>query len=231
MNPFLERLAARSLEAMPVLQPRRASRFETTDTSGALDPDPGLGAQPIAQVGVPALTAQPPAATSVPGSPMAAGPLPMRREGIVNLADSLPAPLPRPAADQPDREVHPEPTPLLVPPEPSILIQRVHVPAPLAEPRQASHLGNGPVRELQPLLVNAPQASLPAEPRPLRSRDGGAPAPSPRLERQEDIHISIGRIEIRAVAPKTDSPSKRTPPGSPSSLDTYLQRRNGRGNP
>lgn len=108
---------------------------------------------------------------------------------------------------------------------------------PPAEPgggtaRPARHAPGSPVSDLRPREPGPAAARPPGEisPRPasdVRGRPGTPAAPGgPR------IRVSIGRVEVRAVhAPPTPAPSAelRRAAGPTTSLDQYLERREGRG--
>ncbi|GLH74131.1 hypothetical protein GETHLI_26330 [Geothrix limicola] len=231
MTPFLERLAARSLGAMPVLQPRRASRFEATDTSGA----PEVVAETESSSPVRAAEAPAPSQVFVPATatsraPEAAGPPPPRREPSQDLG--TPA---KPALTHevftPEIERPREKAPLLAAPEPVFRLHEVQVPASPASLPPSPLLPFSQAREAQPLLAASPHHPAFAEPLPAQRREPKAALPPPSPERREDIHISIGRIEIRALPTKAPQAPRRTAESPASTLDAYLQQRSHRRTP
>src|SRR5664279_3949524 len=134
MNPFFERLAARSLGAMPVLQPRRASRFEATDSSGAVEVVTESETDPTT------LRTDPPVQSKMlirearaSGSPEAAGPPPLR--SLPSLDSSTHAePLAMHETSPREVVIPREETPLLVAPEPAVLFQTIQLMPPNGEP-------------------------------------------------------------------------------------------------
>ncbi len=229
MNPFLQRLAARSLEALPVLQPRRASRFEATEPSGGPEVIAETESSPAARTTAASVAFQEMALPAPkPASLEAAGPPPPRRDSdrTKPLIFSLPEPAQKtPASGDVVPRGH---APLLAAPESSILLQPVRVPGPA--PESWKPLAE-PIREVQPLLVESSRTLMLAD-LPQQQRPGGlAPTLPSSTEHREDIHISIGRIEIRAIPSKVAQEPRRIQEGAPSTLDTYLQQRGSRRTP
>jgi hypothetical protein len=215
---------------MPVLQPRRASLFEATETSGALEVQSESVTSPALQsaASLPASVLAQPAPMAA--SPEAAGPPPRHRDIAMVM--------PPPPSPEPDHESFSDlenflrgQTPLLTPPETSIQLPIVHLPVPEAEPRMRPVPFEAPSREALPLLVAPSYPALRSEPALTRRSEGGLSAPLARPESREDIHISIGRIEIRALPPKAAPASRRAPESRPSALDSYLQQRGSRRTP
>ena len=58
---------------------------------------------------------------------------------------------------------------------------------------------------------------------PPAARPHSAIASEPQQAPEQTIHVSIGRVEVRAVAPTTAPP--RTPTQKPMTIDDYLARR------
>jgi hypothetical protein len=98
-----------------------------------------------------------------------------------------------------------------------------------------------PPRPAASLPRRAVQFSLP-QPAPLITPDGSRPVvlpppptrpmvPDQRAAVQESpapaIHVTIGRIEVRATQPTPAKVEKRQPQTPPLSLDEYLRQRNG----
>jgi len=59
---------------------------------------------------------------------------------------------------------------------------------------------------------------------PVRLADPGREAPT-RHEPEPVVHVSIGRVEIRAAPDTPSRPAVRAPRPAGMSLDEYLQRR------
>jgi hypothetical protein len=58
-----------------------------------------------------------------------------------------------------------------------------------------------------------------------RPREAGTPLAQSQPEQREDIHVTIGRIEIRALPSKVAQTPRRSQESGPSLLDTYLRQR------
>ncbi|HJV48385.1 MAG TPA: hypothetical protein VJ549_03825 [Geothrix sp.] len=228
MIPFLERLAARSLEALPVLQPRRASRFEATVLGGVDEgsAEETLGSSPKPQDPTARIQSpdQPPA---IPKAIEAAGPPPPRpRFRPEAPVPPIPAPL---RGSSPRIEDVLRPTaPLLGPTGPPLSLPKALPAALPAESRTAALPGERPSREARPLLMEPARALPLLETFPISKREAAAAAAMAPPAPGEDVHISIGRIEIRALPAKAAAAPRRPQDSRPSSLDTYLQQRGGR---
>lgn len=225
MNPFFERLAARSLGALPVLQPRRAARFEAMDASRAVEMVTESEISPTARQTDPPVSAQTPTReATASGTPEAARPLPLR--SVPSLTPTAHAePLPRHETSSREVRMAQEETPLLVSPEPAILVQSIPVMPPKVEPPLRPSRDEGPFQEVRSLLVEAPHPLVLPEPPSRRPRETGMPLTQSQPEQREDIHVTIGRIEIRALPSKVAQTPRRTPESAPSMLDTYLRQR------
>lgn len=75
-------------------------------------------------------------------------------------------------------------------------------------------------------LSPPPEVQSTAKATPKRARKVNVPAPQPAALREPDVHITIGRLEVRAPAAPSPAPARR-PAAVPMSLDQYLNRRNG----
>jgi hypothetical protein len=82
---------------------------------------------------------------------------------------------------------------------------------------------SGPLLQSEPRLSVLPAllARSQASPRALQSNGLEAPPPAP-------VHVTIGRIEVRATSPAADRPPARRPPAGPRmTLENYLNRPRG----
>ena len=238
MSRFLQRLAARSLGATPVLQPRRASRFEATEASGIQETtQEGTAAVPSPSPSSPAQPPVLPASKPEPQGPI--GPLPPRQNAAERTLELTPQPLPLPKGLLPpspapgqvkpfsEEEGPREKAPLLIFREPELRLQPVPVPVPGAESRLEPLLVERRIPEVPPGLAE-PSRREPRPPdlapqrRPHGSRSPAAPLPTAR---PEDVHISIGRIEIRALPAAPVKAPRPSQEATPSKLDSYLLQR------
>jgi len=105
------------------------------------------------------------------------------------------------------------------------------VPAPFAAPPTSSQRDRVPrVREAAPLLVEADVAPSLGQPQhnQLEHRAAQRREPSSQETAAPTIHVSIGRIDVRAVNPPTPAaPQRKSASSSTMSLDEYLRTRNG----
>ncbi|HEV7486144.1 MAG TPA: hypothetical protein VGQ65_10715 [Thermoanaerobaculia bacterium] len=85
------------------------------------------------------------------------------------------------------------------------------------------------VRRLTPSrIVSDPQPALRVQPVPRSSRMH--PRMNPQAPPAPDVHITIGRVEVRAIpAAATPARARSGSASGPMSLDDYLRRRDGRG--
>jgi len=224
MNRFIQRLAARSLGALPVLTPRRASRYEAAAASAlpeeraeiappplAAPPQPlPPPAPPTASEAVPAAREQPRVKAREP-MPTPATVVVIRQtlEGLPGPEILVPAPpqAPLPAvAAQGGREVAAQPGETIVL-EREAVVERLLLERNIHEVR--SLLVPPGVRE--PVLA------------PTRRPGGAQPLPPSQAAPREEVHITIGRVEIRGLPPQAAQPRPRE--AAPSKLDGYLQQR------
>jgi hypothetical protein len=86
-----------------------------------------------------------------------------------------------------------------------------------------------PVSRAVPAVVRAVASPVRPEPRLSRSRrvEAEASQSSRDVDRAPEIHVHIGRVEVRAVLP-TPAPRAETPKAPAVSLDDYLKRADGR---
>jgi hypothetical protein len=164
----------------------------------------------------------------------AAAPAPRIADAVATAAEPLRAVVPEVGTpvDVPSRSARHDPSaPVRDEAMPSVPDLR-RDPARLAEPRVA------PItREAAPVSALQPAASLVA---PVAARPAAAvpvlavpqvilPEPAPERPQLPDVHISIGRVEVRAAAgaPPRPAPREASSKGEPLSLDAYLNRRSG----
>lgn len=86
-----------------------------------------------------------------------------------------------------------------------------------------------PVSPAVPAVVRATASTVRAEPRPPRSRrvEAEASESTRGAGRAPEIHVHIGRVEVRAVLP-APAPRADAPKAPAVSLDDYLKRADGR---
>ena len=251
MNGFLAALVARTEGRLPVLERRPLSLFEPLARSAPVTPLVHSEQQHDDPRGAPSPPpAMPPAARSDVRDPPVAdrsshGAPTARRSGV--LAPEPMAVTGRHAAPGLHEERPAAGRPAAVPHAPSAKVAardaRVAMPGveapPAVHPRAgrehaegagalapapdraatlAGALQQGPAPRTQPSVSLARAQAMNAarrEPAPI-----AAPTPAP-------VHISIGRVEIRAVQASADKPRAIGPAAPRLSLDDYLQRRNG----
>jgi hypothetical protein len=146
------------------------------------------------------------------------------------LAPAPPTP-PRPAADSDARTRPPPPAPR-TPAQPSSDAVVPHAPAPVppaAEPPRPSV--TAPVaRQADPPRLQQRPAALGLSPQLARRTAPAAPrAPMPVRGAPPPIEVTIGRVEIRAVAPAAPAPQRARAAGPRLTLDDYLRSRGGGG--
>lgn len=201
MNDFLTSLAARTLGTIPVLVPRPPTRFEP------VPPDSGAAFREI-QAEANSTNPRPHVTSATSG---------------LHAADTQPEPNSRrPAPPRPP--VTPDSAPTFA-----------------FAPSPAGHDANTPAAP-QPAVprTSDPPARAGTTPSDIRPRQPSlAPFPTPRPGRRPDahresrnsapaIHISIGRVEVRAIHRAAPAPpSPKIPPSPRRSLEEYL--RPGRG--
>ncbi|MHB1057962.1 MAG: hypothetical protein ACYC0F_08780 [Rhodanobacter sp.] len=249
MSDFLDRMAARAIGGETPLAPRLPSLFEPLQRAPVMPPvDEGempargrdAGATtPVAQTAAP--SPRSPAHARESMEPRAARIAPAERP-------ALPTPA-RAAADAPRAPV--PPSPQAASPVRAIVADRAIAPptperpvtaASPVSPRQ-SHVA--PSRQ-KAVPMPAPSGVLLPAPAPVFAATGAVPGRSERTvaaraaaARAESraaaatgesvVHVSIGRLEVRA-APATAAPPRRREGPPPASLDDYLRQR-GKGSP
>jgi hypothetical protein len=235
VSDYFTRLAEQALGVAPAPRPVVPSRFERVAAPSPptleLEADRETGAAP------PPTTSPQPAATGSP-PPIAAGPAPGRAEPATvgqAAADAAHDQRPRPATEPTDRSS------AVTTRRRRTTVTDDHRLDDEGPPRR----GHGVVpwatdRDPLPTLVGAtPQVDRsPTEERPLVAAPATAPAPSPSpsvAPRREPaappeptVHVTIGRVDVRAVPPSPASPPTARPhaPGGRrerTSLEAYLR--------
>lgn len=219
MASYLERLAARTLEPARLLQPRLPARF-----GPELAEAPSIEAEPAAISTAPRAAGQPQLdAPSAPLPPRHAAsdvetaprettraievtrPVPLAAESV-SPHETEPRVAPATAVDRPFFDEPPPPMPTTGPLDA----------APRPEPR-----GAGPA---------TPAVSVRRVERVERQREEVRTRTTRIVPSEADVHITIGRIDVRAVTPPPAAPpaprTRREPPKT-QSLEEYLAQRNG----
>lgn len=242
MSDFLDRMAARAIGGDATLAPRLPSLFEPLQRAPimpSLDegeaparPHDALAAAPPAhdianppRSPVPARASIEPPAAHVTPAPRAPLPTPAR------AATERPRELlqPPPAAASPARASAAEPaaTPS-VPARPTASLsplppRQVRVaPARQEAARRAPVPGGALLPAPSPVFATTPAAS--ASPGPRRTVQAAAHAERAVATTEPVVHVSIGRLEVRA-APAAAAPPRRREGPRPGSLDDYLRQR------
>lgn len=250
MSDFLDRLASRAIGREPMLEPRLPSLFEPAQHAPLISPkadetgvresrreaDSATVGETFAPRANPAPAAQPAATEPVrrmaprrdaaPSAPQASGdPSPAAARAVAIAPTRSPV----------ETDVHPQPTaatslPLShVVPAPVQPRGRHVVPSP-PDVAQPSPAAVGVLLPSRPSGIASSRASDPGEngQRASATRAGHAAADAARhLPSEPVVHVSIGRIEVRAAPAVTAAPRARDV-ARPSSLDDYLRQRNGK---
>jgi hypothetical protein len=248
MSDFLDRLAARAIGGEAALAPRLPSLFEPLQRAPIMPPADVDEAPPDRRDAAPAMRAVPveaptsatPASTSA--RPAAAPVMPIER--VAAAGPASPAASAARHASAP-LNVSERATTSAVdrPAAPSVSVRPAMPASPLpVQPRQARVAPDRQETVRTPasngVLLPAPApvfaVSLAA---PARSgRTVAARAAAARTEGKADaagepvVHVSIGRLEVRA-APAAAAPPRRRDGPQPSSLDDYLRQRGGKASP
>lgn len=202
MNDFLSSLAARALRTLPVVTPRPVSRFE-----------------PDGRASLSEQVAESVSRSPTPASVKESTPSPTQQIPAEN-AESVPTPQwpnsdrahPSVAREAEKSGAHSRP------------IQAVDEPAGVhkdADSRAATSAKKDSHRRLESLRPQLPDTS-----RPLRAQPAGNPWPQP-ADAAPTIHVSIGRVEVRAIhrGDKTAVPRPATAEPARLSLGSYLRGR------
>jgi len=250
MSDFLDRLAARAIGSETALAPRLPSLFEPLQRAPIM-PLPDQGEAPLhrreaapAAPQPPAIAASPraPAHAREPGEPPAATRVASRepqhaapsaartaavapREPVRPLSRAVPPvrtgvaePVGKPPAPE-----HPAALHAPIPPQPSRMVPARKEAVPMPAPTGVLLPAPAPVFAASGAAPTRPERSVAARAAAAQSGRGAASATEPV------VHVSIGRLEVRA-APATAAPAQRREGPRPSSLDDYLRQR-GKGSP
>ena len=243
MSDFLDRLATRAIGSETALVPRLPSLFEPLQRTSIMPASDDGEAVPRHRETVSAATVAPTIApTRLPQAPVVA------MTDAPHVAPSAVEPVaapPHAAADMPRAAVQPAPIAAAAPtPSPAIgrpvasstLLRPVEVSAPLpVRPRQ-TRIAAEPTETVVPsqpsngALLPAPTPVFGAAAAPARSgraaafRPPAGPAGAGSSSGDPVVHVSIGRLEVRAAPASTTPPRHRDGP-QPSSLDDYLRQR------
>jgi hypothetical protein len=253
VSDFLAILAERSLGQVPAIRPRLPARFEPEDLRSRAPADEATGWAGAMEVGVPAQSSREPTvlprptaapaphldtsqpaprpARETPPAPDSAARLPDRP---VVAAEPAPraTPIPRPLERNEDEPL-PVQRPRVAPAVPLSAVIRVPAlalpaaPAP-ANTHQADPVEEKPAARAALVAVRPSVQPLPAI-RSMRESERREPPRLPPTEPQAPvIHVTIGRIEVRASAPQ---PSQKAQPVSQppvEKLEDYLRARKDR---
>jgi len=252
MSDFLTRLATRALHAAPGIRPRLAGRFEPLASALDLRPPQPLDlAEELESPGAAPAPRRAPAQSGV--SPSSAPPPP---SAAAAWSAPLPAPAP-PAPQLPQmqdwpRGVQPpsgesdEHRDAPSTAERSWLPARAHhapentapaeppaFPAAPAARQAREEAAVQPARASNAAQAARPTAQLPLQPHvrpaPLQPRQPELAAALGQAQREADLQITIGRIEVRAVSEARPARAAPTPPRPRVTLEDYLKSRAGGG--
>ncbi|KAA0068671.1 hypothetical protein [Rhodanobacter sp. T12-5] len=243
MSDFLDRLAARAIGGGTALAPRLPSLFEPLQRapimplSGDGEPPPGhhetVSASTTAPTAAPMRPPLAPAATVPDTSRVAPAAL-----------EPVSVPLPTRVAASASRHDMPPSPPTAVPAPPLLVERSVALPVPPQivtpspiRPRQSriatehpesaspSHPPNGALLPAPAPVFGTTRADAPGRSMPVAAlRTLAAPAGLDSASSEPVVHVSIGRLEVRA-APAPTTPTRRRDGPQPSSLDDYLRQR------
>ncbi|WP_426688224.1 hypothetical protein [Rhodanobacter ginsengiterrae] len=246
MSDFLDRLAARALGSETALVPRLPSLFEPSQRTSIMPPsDDGEAVPRHRETGSAATVAPTTVPTRLPQAPVVA-----MADGS-HVAPSAVEPVaapPRAVADLPRAAVQPAPIGAAAPtPSPvigrpvasSTVLRPAEVSAPLPVRSRQTRIAAEPTETVVPspqsppssgALLPAPTPVFGAAAAPARSsrsaasRSPAGPAGAGSSSGEPVVHVSIGRLEVRA-APAAATPPRRRDGPQPSSLDDYLRQR------
>lgn len=255
MTDFMHRLASRALGDGPALSPRLPSWFEPVAGTAAV-PAIDLGDAEMPHAPRQATTPpEPPATThAVPRATAEATPsMPARHAPASNAKPPSVSAAPRGVAHG-ERgpvaiEVREARPPAKAEPSSTLKIMRapsadtVH-PAPAAMPgRVDAPKAEAPVRQLPsngvllpptaPVFPPARHDVAAREPHPEARMRGGDPSMARRAAPPAEpvVHVSIGRIEVRAAPSPAPAPARRREERAIGGLDDYLRQRQGKAAP
>lgn len=241
VSDFLDRVATRAIGSASTLSPRLPSLFEPAGHGGATVADASFEVQ---------------AATPDEHAPIPALPNGRRPEGRAATPQAPePALAQRPALEPPTQAALREGSVAVGDPQPSAASARLREPAPEpATPRVTKRFGRTPAGELQPppthvvreRIVDAPVREdrlgvllPPSQPvfatrhdpearpaNPARQPASASLADASPMAQEPVVHVSIGRLEVRAGPAGSPTPRRQEAP-RPSTLDDYLRQRGG----
>jgi hypothetical protein len=153
-------------------------------------------------------------------------------ERIVEHRESVPVSSHRPDEDSRSSISEPQVTPPVARPRSELqpIRRELVVPSPGREDslEPAHHALLVPPRMTGTLAADLRRSLPPGRTRPQKSSRAAAEQAPPASSAEPDIHVTIGRIEVRATVENTPARPSR-PTSSAMSLEEYLRRRNQRG--
>lgn len=213
MSDFLTNLIRRHGGATPAIQPRLPSLFEAAGGPAGGDVADPTGEAEAPRAPVPRRAADDPALTASE-STLDAPPVFVPPAGVVQPEPAQPGvPTARRESTPPAASANP----------PANRFQPLQPPAPRPRPGQ---LAPQPAAAAPP-VVRAPPVPLPATPvaaKPARVRHSADSQPNAVAPA---IHVTIGRVEVRAVQAPPAAPRAARPAAPRLSLEEYLQPRSG----
>jgi hypothetical protein len=253
VSDFLARLAARAIGGEATLAPRLPSLFEPAPHAPTLPTVDDGAAATARHATAPADDASPAAEPLRP--PRALPPMQddaLRQTPVAQPATRLPPPAAAPVSDRAmPVTAHAAPPATPTPALPAVARHAAPRPAPAhAEPPAAAPVLPRQTR-IAPSRIEAaspPGGSLLPPPTPVFAAPRSAPArdrsdhaatirPRPAAAANRTpatsepvVHVSIGRLEVRA-APAAATPPRRRVEPRPASLDDYLRQRGGKASP
>jgi hypothetical protein len=242
MSDFLDRLAARAIGSETALSPRLPSLFEPLQRAPIMPPADAGEAPPDRREAAPAIhavlvEAPTSAAPASPSAQPAAAPVTPIEHVVAAISASAAASAAQ-HASAPSTVSERASTPAVDrPAAPSVLARPAMTAPPLpVQPRQTrvaldrqetarTPASNGALLPASAPVFAAPSTVPARSERAVAARVAAAQA-GRRSETASEpvVHVSIGRLEVRA-APAAAAPSRRREEPRPSSLDDYLRQR------
>lgn len=252
MSDFLDRMATRAIGGDTAVAPRLPSLFEPHQRAPIMSPA-DEGEMPTQRPEAPSATPAVLSAAPLPPVREQAAELAPRRAPRVTRVERAVVPVPADASRSMPHEtgtpvpstsapLHPavEERPIASSPVVHPLEVRPPSPTPLWPRRATSDRHASPpppsagslLPEIAPVFATPHAASAPMQPgHEARTRSRStAVADRPGATSEPVVHVSIGRLEVRA-APVAATPSRRRDSPKPSNLDDYLRERSGKGTP
>jgi hypothetical protein len=249
MSDFLDRLAARAIDGGTALVPRLPSLFEPLQRAPVM-PSADEGEAPARHRDVAAAAPAVPIAVPSPHAPTRAIESMERTAARVVPVDRTAAPVPARAAANPPHEPMPS-SPMVPVPVHSVVVERsgapvaperqaaspspvqprqVHV-APVRQETARTPASNGALLPASAPVFAAPRTAPPRSERTVAARAAAGRAEGKAAATGEPVvHVSIGRLEVRAAPVVATAPRRREGP-QPGSLDDYLRQRGGKVSP